>query len=133
MKSSAFFILLFLLTVNCHAQKTTSWIRINLLGYTPQGNKVAVWCSKENKAITTFQLVNDWGEIVFTGEAGKPFGAYGPFQQSYRLDFSAFKTPGRYSIRAGGARSEWVHIYRDAYNGAANFCLRYMRQQRTGF
>lgn len=31
-----------------------SWIRINQLGYTPQGIKVAVWCSKNEKDISTF-------------------------------------------------------------------------------
>ncbi|MCF1713194.1 glycoside hydrolase family 9 protein [Flavihumibacter sp. RY-1] len=112
----------------------TSWIRINQLGYLPQGTKAAVWGSKENMSISTFQLVDvSTGKKVFTGKAGTAFGAYGPFQQSYRLNFSAFKKPGRYYLEAGQARSPEFVISDTAYKGSADFCLRYMRQQRTGF
>ncbi len=111
-----------------------SWIRINQLGYLPQGTKAAVWASKENKSISTFQLVDvATGKKVFTGKAGTAFGAYGPFQQSYRLNFTAFKKPGRYYLEAGQARSPEFVISDTAYKGSADFCLRYMRQQRTGF
>ncbi len=111
-----------------------SLIRINQLGYLPQGTKAAVWASKENKSISTFQLVDvATGKKVFTGKAGTAFGAYGPFQQSYRLNFTAFKKPGRYYLEAGQARSPEFVISDTAYKGSADFCLRYMRQQRTGF
>ena len=36
-----------------------SWIRINLLGYRPSNSKVAIWCSKEDQPIKTFQLVDE--------------------------------------------------------------------------
>lgn len=115
-----------------HAQ--TAWIRINQLGYTPQGKKVAVWCSKENKAVTAFQLMDSaTGKAVFTAATGKAFGAYGPFTQTYRLNFSTFKKPGKYYLKAGDARSPYFRIGNDVYDGTADFCLRYMRQQRTGF
>ena len=111
-----------------------AWVRINLLGYKTGNSKVAVWCSKENKEIKTFQLI-DAGtkQFAFTGSAGKAFGAYGPFIQTYRLDFSKFTRPGRYYIQAGGAKSPEFEIGSNVYKGAADFCLRYMRQQRTGF
>src|SRR5688572_17943585 len=117
----------------------TSWIRINQLGYTPTGVKVAVWCSKSQLAIGNpiaigWQLVDAKSKkIVSSGSAGKAFGAYGPFTQTYRLNFSAFKKPGRYYLQAGGARSPEFEIGNEVYKGAADFCLRYMRQQRTGF
>ena len=38
--------------------QTTSWIRINQLGYKPNGIKVAVWCSKEQSAIGNWQLID---------------------------------------------------------------------------
>ena len=75
----------------------TSWIRINILGYQPEGVKVAVWCSKEQSANDSglpsgWQLVDTkTNQIVFTGNAGKAFGAYGPFKHTYRLNFSSFK------------------------------------------
>ncbi len=111
-----------------------SWIRINQLGYTPQGIKVAVWCSKENKEVNEFQLVDALTkETVFTASAGKSFGAYGPFKQSHRLNFSEFNRPGKYYLVAGNITSPEFEIGTDIYNGAADFCLRYMRQQRCGY
>lgn len=111
-----------------------SWIRINYLGYKPNGMKVAVWCSKENDAIKTFQLINaETKKIAFNASAGKAFGAYGPFSQTYRLDFSSFKKPGKYYLQVGKTKSPEFRIEENVYDGAADFCLRYMRQQRTGF
>ena len=115
-------------------QDEQSWIRINLLGYKPGNSKVAIWCSKENKEIKTFQLIDaKTKKFAFTGSAGKPFGAYGPFSQTYRLNFSKFIKPGKYYLQAGGARSPEFEIGEKVYKGTADFCLRYMRQQRTGF
>ncbi|MDZ4808722.1 MAG: cellulase N-terminal Ig-like domain-containing protein, partial [Bacteroidota bacterium] len=115
-------------------EETQSWIRINQLGYTPDGVKVAVWCSKDSSAIKTFQLVDvTTKKFVFSTSAGKGFGNYGPFKQTYRLNFSSFKKPGRYYLQAGSAKSPEFEIGNDVYKGAADFCLRYMRQQRTGF
>jgi hypothetical protein len=111
-----------------------SWIRINLLGYQPNSVKVAVWCSKNNTEIKTFQLIHaETKKIAFSGSAGKAFGAYGPFTQTYRLNFSLFKKPGKYYLQSGGAKSPVFEINSDVYKGTADFCLRYMRQQRTGF
>src|SRR6478735_9061041 len=111
-----------------------SWIRINLLGYKPSNTKVAIWCSKENAEIKSFQLVDSSsGKVVFTASAGKPFGAYGPFSQTYRLNFSSFKKPGTYYLQAGEAKSPAFEIGNNVYTGTADFCLRYMRQQRSGY
>lgn len=111
-----------------------SWIRINQLGYLPSGKKVVVWCSKEDKKIQQFQLIDSaTGKVVYTSSAGKPFGAYGPFTQTFRLNFSAYNRPGTYAIKAGGAQSPYFKIGKEVYNGTADFALRYMRQQRCGF
>ncbi len=110
------------------------FIRINQLGYTPTGNKVAVWCSLTDDQVRTFRIQDiRSGKIVFNGSTGKAFGAYGPFLQSYRLDFSALKQPGKYKIISGKAESPVFEIGNDVYKGSADFCLRYMRQQRSGF
>ena len=111
-----------------------SWIRINLLGYKPGNSKVAIWCSKVDHAIKTFQLIDaNSKKIVFSASAGKPFGAYGPFTQTYRLNFSGFKKTGSYYLQAGDIKSPQFEISEEVYKGSADFCLRYMRQQRTGF
>lgn len=129
--------LLTVLLVVALAQPTLAqqaWIRINQLGYTPQGLKNAVWASKDVDRLGTFTLVNaDSDEVVFTGKAGKRFGAYGPFAQTYRLDFSAYQKTGSYYLEADGVRSPVFRIGDDVYAGAADFALRYMRQQRTLF
>jgi len=126
-------LLVFLCAVATLAAQT-SWIRINQLGYTPASPKVAVWCSKENKAVNNWQLVDaETKKAVYTSTKATAFGAYGPFAQTARLDFSAYKKTGTYYLKAGEAVSPVFVISNDAYAGAADFCLRYMRQQRCGF
>lgn len=133
MKKWLFILLLPVLSFN-KKEEPSSWIRINQLGYTPDGVKVAVWCSKEEKELVNWELVYaDSKKIAAKGKAGKAFGVYGPFKQTYRLNFSHFKKPGRYYLQAGGVKSSEFEIGDDVYKGAADFCLRYMRQQRTGF
>src|SRR5262245_41803685 len=125
----------FLLLAFVERKDTVSaWIRINQLGYQPGGIKVAVWCSKESIGIQQFELVNALSkQVVLKAPAGKPFGAYGPFVQTYRLNFSGFQKPGKYFLRVGQTLSPEFEIGAKVYDGAADFCLRYMRQQRSGF
>ncbi|PVY38491.1 glycoside hydrolase family 9 protein [Pontibacter virosus] len=111
-----------------------AWIRINQLGYTPTGIKVAVWGSKSKGKLKRFQLVDaTTNKVVFKGKAGEAFGAYGPFEESFRLNFTEFTKPGRYYLQAGEAKSPEFLIDADVYKGTADFALRYMRQQRSGF
>ncbi len=112
-----------------------AWIRINQLGYQPDGIKVAVWCTKESGDFPkTFELFDPLTEkVVFKGKAGRNFGAYGPFTATFRLDFSAFRKTGVYRLRMGTAESPDIRVEEDVYNGAADYCLRYMRQQRSGY
>lgn len=129
-------ILLASIVITAHRKNDdpVSVIRVNLLGYKPSAKKIAVWASREAHTIGNFQLVDVLtGKIVFQGNAGKAFGEYGPFKQTYRLDFSSFKDGGKYFLQAGDAVSPEFLINEDAYKGAADFCLRYMRQQRSGF
>lgn len=127
-------LLLLLLPVVSFSQKTDTWIRINQLGYKPQGIKVAVWCSKGEKGIHKWQLVNAvTGKIAYRGAAKNDFSGYGPFTQVARLNFTKFNKPGHYYLKAGEIKSPEFEIGEEVYKGAADFCLRYMRQQRTGF
>lgn len=110
------------------------WIRINQLGYAPHGSKVAVWCSKEQDTLKYFELVDaSTGKVVLRKAAGRAAGAYGPFRQTSRLNFSSFTTAGRYYLLAGSTKSPVFSISDTVYKGTADFCLRYMRQQRNGF
>jgi len=110
------------------------WIRINQLGYLPSGVKVAVWASKQNVKINGFELINaETGKVVFTALTRKEYGAYGPFVKIYRLNFSKYTTSGSYYLRSGNVKSPVFRIAEDVYNGSADFALKYMRQQRSGF
>jgi endoglucanase len=129
---AVFFFSLFIFSSKQEVEK--SWIRINLLGYKPGSSKVAVWCSKEEGTIKTFQLINaETKKIAWSGSAGKAYGIYGPFRETYRLNFSAFNKAGRYYLQAGNTKSPEFIIGPDVYQGAADFCLKYMRQQRSFF
>jgi endoglucanase len=131
---SLLFIISLIATSSFHKPDNKTWIRINQFGYKPGSVKVAVWCSKTNQSLKTFQLIQaDNNRIVFTGDAGKPFGHYGPFSETYRLNFSSVTKPGKYYLKAGDIKSQEFLIGEDVYNGTADFCLRYMRQQRSGF
>jgi len=128
------FILTFLFSFDKKKEENKSWIRINQIGYTPQGIKVAVWCSKNETIITSFSLIDSAnGKVVYTNNAGKSFGAYGPFKNTYRLNFSSYNKPGVYYLKAGNAVSPVFNIDNDVYKASADFCLQYMRQQRSGF
>ncbi|NII84401.1 glycoside hydrolase family 9 protein [Pedobacter sp. SG908] len=110
------------------------WIRINLLGYPTESIKVAVWASKTNEILAQFEIVEkETNKIVYTSTNIKSFGRYGPFKQTARLNFSDFKKQGSFYIRANGTTSPLLLINDDVYKGAADFCLQYMRQQRSGF
>ncbi len=118
------------------AAPLNTWIRINQLGYTPQGVKVAVLVSKTDGAGANayFEIFDEaTHKRVFKGNVGKNFGAYGPFAASYRLNFSAFAVPGTYYINVGDVTSPKFRVAKNAYAGTADFILRYMRQQRSGY
>ena len=128
-------IFLFLILVTANGQTNTqAWIRINQLGYSPQGIKVAVFVSKGRQSIDSFELVDaKTSRSVLSIKAGKDFGAYGPFISSYRLDFSAYQGEGAYYLKVGETRSPDFTISKSVYSGGADFALRYMRQQRSGY
>jgi endoglucanase len=111
-----------------------SWIRINQLGYPSEGVKVAVLASKVKLNSSTFELIDaSTSQSVYKNKSGKDFGAYGPFVTTFRLDFTSFKKPGKYFLKAGDVRSSEFEIGNEVYKGAADFVLRYMRQQRSGY
>ena len=131
---SIFFECVFTVIAAQPSNDATAWIRINQLGYAPQGVKVAVLASKSTARVNTFQLINaKTKRIVYTNSAGENYGQYGPFSSTYRLDFSAFVKPGRYFLKTDSAISPDFSIADDVFKGAADFALRYMRQQRSGY
>ena len=111
----------------CFAFKNTEneqhWIRINQLGYTPNGSKVAVWCSKESFLPEKIELVNaETNQAVYVIEQLEAFGAYGPFNKTARVRFTSFRQPGRYFLRAGNTVSP---TFVGAYNVNRNLRFLY--------
>jgi hypothetical protein len=130
----AFLLVFACFVCNFAKAQQNAWIRINQLGYTPAGKKVAVWGGKSIRQLRSFEIKNaQTGKTVYVHPVGKDYGAYGPFVQSFRLDFSSMQDTGRFFVQAGDVKSPTFRIARDVYKGAADFVLRYMRQQRTLF
>jgi endoglucanase len=107
-------------------------IRINQLGYLPDGPKVGVYCALQSVSLESFTVTDTAGKTIWTGKPtpAKPFG---PCATTYRLDFTSLHTRGVYRLAAGGAVSPPVRIRNDAYRGAADTLLFYMREQRSGY
>jgi hypothetical protein len=113
--------------------RARNFIRINQLGYLPQAPKTAIVCSLDSVVIGTFTVQDASGRVVFGPRKAVSSGAFGPCLATHRLDFSSLRKPGRYTIVAGGAASPLVRIDANAYAGAADTLLYYMREQRSGF
>src|SRR3954451_1482792 len=78
----------------------TAYIRINQSGYPGNGVKVAVLGTMEVQAFNNFELIDaNTNRPVFEGKAGSSFGKYGPFTNTYRLDFSAYNKKGKYFLK----------------------------------
>lgn len=109
-------------------------IRINQLGYLPDDVKTAVYIGESGGAPAEFAVVDAFtGDTVYVAEAGAAEKGYGRMKDVCRLDFSAFGRCGAYLVTAGGASSPVFPIDPCVYDGATDFILGYLRQQRCGF
>jgi hypothetical protein len=128
--------LLFVLGAYAQAADTSVFIRINQVGYVPNGPKVAVACSLDSVAavgLTSFAVQDLDGRVVYGPQRVTSAGPFGPCVVTHRLDFSGLTRPGRYRVAAAGVVSPIVRVDARAYAGAADTLLYYMRQQRSGF
>ena len=112
---------------------SSTFIRVNQVGYLPDAPKIAVVCSLDSVRVATFSIKNERGQLVFGPARTKPGGAFGPCVVTYRLDFTRLRQPGRYVIAARNAISPMFRIGRDVYAGGADTLLYYMREQRSGW
>jgi peptidoglycan/xylan/chitin deacetylase (PgdA/CDA1 family) len=111
-----------------------SWIRINQLGYPEKSVKIAVLASKTKISVQSFQLIDILtGKIVFQSSDITDKGPYAGFKNTSRLDFTEFQERGTFYILADDIRSPNFTISNRVYEGAADFLLNYMRQQRCGY
>jgi endoglucanase len=111
-----------------------SWIRINKLGYLPDDKKVAVLVCKQAVHPDQFRICEALtGKVVYSAAKIQPYGQYGPFSSTFRLDFTSYNKTGAVYIEAGDVRSPVFNISDRVYDGTADFLLKYMRQQRCGY
>lgn len=123
----------FILGYSCRNVKE-EWIRINQLGYRTHDIKVAVYISKNNLTIKSFELIDvNSGKTVMTFHDLKKSRRLDPFITCYRIPFTEYNKPGTYRIAAGETVSPDFRIGDDVYDATADFLLNYMRQQRCGF
>lgn len=127
-----FFLPALLLVSSAFAQE---WIRVNQLGYTPSSLKPAVFVSASTGRVPQLFTVHDalTDRTVYASSRITSFGPYGPFHSTARFDLSGFKEPGTYYIKTDTVRSPVFRISETVYDGTADFLLRYMRQQRSGY
>ena len=134
MRRNRLWVLVFLLSIPAFSAPA-SWIRVNQLGYLPHSRKVAVLVTRDStlavKEFALRELLTD--RIVYRSNVSRPFGPYAAFARSFRLDFSRFTREGAYVLECGGVVSPSIRIGPGVYDGTADFLLRYLRQQRSGF
>ncbi|MDR2293196.1 MAG: glycoside hydrolase family 9 protein [Prevotellaceae bacterium] len=113
-----------------------TWIRINQMGYYPEATKTAVFITKGDAEIKQFSICDSAsGKILknYNNDNILQTGEWSVFKHSARLNFSDFSDEGTYYISANNIKSDYFRIAYNLYEGASDFLLKYMRQQRCGF
>lgn len=129
-----FVLISFLFTFIFQVFSLDTYIRINLLGYTPTSIKKAVLLSESKlnlKSFALFDALTDQKIAEFN--SFQLFGTFEQFSSVYILDFSNFHNEGAFYIKADNCFSPTVIIDKNAYRGGADYLLNYMRQQRCGY
>ncbi len=109
-------------------------IRINQMGYLPDGVKIAVFLSDQTVSIKKFRIIENLsGKVIFEGNPLVANGAAWSKKSAYRLNFSSVVQPGGYYLEAGNSVSPSFAISPLVFNGTADYILQYLRQQRCGF
>ena len=109
-------------------------IRINQMGYLPEGKKIAVFISDKSVVLKKFRLIDNLsGKVYFEGVPHPADGAMWGQKSAYRLDFSSVVQPGGYHLEAADAISPNFAVSTNVYKGSADYILTYLRQQRCGF
>ncbi|MCR4341283.1 MAG: glycoside hydrolase family 9 protein [Gemmatimonadaceae bacterium] len=115
------------------AADSNSFIRTNQVGYLPDAPKIAVICSLDSASFSSFEVRDARNRRVLGPAPARATGSFAACRSTFRLDFTALRREGTYTLIAGGIESRPVRIGRDVYAGAADTLLYYMRQQRSGW
>jgi endoglucanase len=112
---------------------STAFIRVNQVGYLPAAPKVAVVCALRPVPPPRFTVRDDRGRIALGPVDARRDGPLGPCVETWRLDFSALRRAGSYTLHAGPFASATVRIGADVYRGLADTLMGLMRLQRSGY
>ena len=110
------------------------FIRANQLGYQVSASKIALAFSKTSLP-GDFQLTSETNEalILFSGKAKPLPEPWGQFTNHVELDFSSFRSPGKFVLRMGSGQSLPFKIGGSPYAELGFELLEFMRQQRCGY
>jgi endoglucanase len=135
MKKAFFLSLVITLIMNISCKgETDEWIRINQVGYRNNDIKVAVFLSRKTVILNSFKVIDAIsGKVAFNSDNVVRTEPLDQFLSCYRLPFTKLRKNGRYRIVAGRTVSPEFSINDKIYDGAADFLLNYMRQQRSGY
>ena len=117
--------------VDFEATDVSRSININQLGYFPDSVKTAVFCG--DAIVDTFDVVDENGNVVYTGDITGPVKNYNALEYNWYGDFSAVTEPGTYTITADKfGESYSFRIGDDIYNDAFADVVRMFYMQRCG-
>jgi len=109
------------------------FLRASQLGFTRGDVKTGVAFSKAALP-GTFSIVDAATQKpVFNGKTKLVAATWGQFTNHVELDFTKFKTPGRYELRCGGAKSFPFTVSDQIYAELPDQLLEFMREQRCGY
>ena len=132
MRLSTILLILGICTALAAQPQSGIYLRANQIGYLPSEQKVVLALTNQNLSGQSFQVVSSQGTNAFSGLVGNDRGGYGNFSHLYELDFSSFKTSGRYTARISGAASIPFDIGSDIYAPLIPKSLTFFRVQRCG-
>ncbi len=113
---------------------SSSWVRVNQLGYLPVSSKVAVYISAESAKPSKFKVYDvTTGKVAFEGTTEVANAERWGLKDAMRLNFSKLTKNGEYYVECNGVKSPKFKINPTVYEGSADFLLKYMRQQRCGY
>ncbi|MFI0508231.1 glycoside hydrolase family 9 protein [Streptomyces sp. WSLK1-5] len=110
----------------------TTAVRVNQVGYLPDGPKRATVVTSSTQALT-WQLRNASGTVVASGST-VPRGADAPSGQSVQLaDFSSYQATGTgYVLSVDGRDSDPFDIRANLYDGLRSDAMAFFYHQRSG-
>ena len=116
---------------------TPDYVRVNQVGYLTADTKIAVAFSNSSLAGLSFSILRASDNAVMAGPTAFPAssGAYDPFANTYKLDFSAFQPAGTATYKvhlSDGVESPVFKISPCTYAGTQETVLNFYLAQRCG-